>query len=260
MQIYDQHLHTSFSPDSTEEMEAYVKKAKKQGDTVFVTTEHLDFGANAANGGDIIPDFARLQETIKRLAEKYGIKMLLGIEAGYRARFHEEIASIVKTYPFDVVIASVHENDKYDFYGLEAKVGRTTQAMYAEYLGLVQGLVNDFKDYDILAHIDFPLRYVAPIDIAPFEDSIKAIFRVVAEDGKAFEINTRTVVSNGMPYLEKYAQWFLESGGKYFSLGSDAHRVGNYKGEFEETIQMLKRNGVNELSFYENRKRRGVLI
>ena len=260
MIIYDQHVHTWFSPDSSENIENYLMEAKKQGDIKFVTTEHLDLNANSANGEDIIPDFELLQETNAKMEKKYGIKMLFGIEAGYKASQHARVSEIVERYPFDVVIASVHENEEYDFYENKIYIGKTVQEVYEEYLDLLLYMVTNFKNYDILAHIDFPIRYTQKIEIAPFEESMKRIFKVLAEDDKALEMNTRTVDSLGMDYLEAYTKWFLESGGEYFSLGSDAHRVANYKGHFDETIEMLKRNGVKELSFYEKRERIGVLI
>lgn len=258
MNIYDQHLHTNFSPDSREEMEHYVQKAKENGGTRFTTTEHLDFWAHANDGRDIIPDYDMQRFTAKMLADKYNIDVLFGVEAGYRAAFHDRMEEMIASQPFDVVLASVHENDEYDFYEIAITGARTPEDVFGEYLSLVKNMVTNFKNFDVLAHIDFPLRFMGDINLAPFEEKVKEIFSILMADEKAFELNTKTITTCGIEYFEQYLKWYTECGGKYISLGSDGHDLRAHKIHFEKAVPLLKKYGVQELSYYKNRKRFGI--
>ena len=260
LNIYDQHLHTNFSPDSREEMETYVQKAKENGDTYFVTTEHLDFCAHVTGGKDIIPDYDMQRFTAKMLADKYKMDVLFGVEAGYRAAFHERMEEMVKSQPFDVVLASIHENDEQDFYEIAIAGIRTPEDIFDEYLHLVKNMIMSFKNFDVLAHIDFPLRFMKEINLAPFEAKIKDIFSILITEEKAFELNTKTITTCGIDYFEQYLKWYIECGGIYLSLGSDGHDIRAHKNHFEKAVPLLKKYNVQELSYYKSRERFGIKI
>lgn len=260
LNIYDQHLHTNFSPDSREEMETYVQKAKENGDTCFVTTEHLDFRAHSMRGRDIIPDYNMQQFTAKMLADKYKMDVLFGVEAGYRAAFHDRMEQMIVSQPFDFVLASIHENDEQDFYEIAIAGTRTPEDIFDEYLDLVKNMITNFKNFDVLAHIDFPLRFMENVKLAPFEAKIKDIFSMLIAEEKTFELNTKTITTCGIDYFEQYLKWYIECGGIYLSLGSDGHDIRAHKIHFDKAIPLLKKYNVKEVSGYKNRKRFGMEI
>ncbi|MEG1049740.1 MAG: PHP domain-containing protein [Oscillospiraceae bacterium] len=97
MGIYDQHLHSKFSYDSRQEMEEYIIAAKAQGDKIFTTTEHMDLDSSITDC-DMVPDFANLLAERSRLAKKYDIEILNGIEIGYKPITQDKIEKV----PFGV--------------------------------------------------------------------------------------------------------------------------------------------------------------
>ena len=86
-------------------------------------------------------------------------------------------------------------------------------------------------DFDILAHLTYPLRYVSfkygrNIDISCFYCKICEIYKVLIERGISLEVNTSRfreryhyLLTPELPLLDLY----LCLGGKRITLGSDAH-------------------------------------
>ena len=51
-------------------------------------------------------------------------------------------------------------------------------------------------DFDTLAHLTYPLRYIRqavafPVDYLPFEREIRRIMKILAGEGKAYELNMK---------------------------------------------------------------------
>ena len=253
MQIYAQHLHSSFSMASRQDREAYVRAAKAAGDECFVTTEHLDLEACFWQK-DVIPDFAAQQAELRRLQEAYGIETLFGVEAGYRPVFEDRLRAILAAHPFDVVLLRVHEDEGFECMAPAVLRGRTVEEMYADYLDRMIQAADRMEDFDVMTHVDYALRVNGGVELDRFEGQMKTLFSLLAEKDKALEMNTRTVGALGMGYLERYARWFLECGGKRFSLGSDGHRLSAHKAHFEAVCAMLREVGAEGLTFYKKRQ------
>ena len=96
MKLFDCHVHSSLSFDSNETMENYVRKAVADGDEYFITTEHADLESYIFQGEDILADIEKQQRIVSQLNEKYPIKVLLGIEVGWKKSIHQRNMDIVK--------------------------------------------------------------------------------------------------------------------------------------------------------------------
>ena len=255
MNIYDCHLHSDLSNDSRQNMEEYVKAAKANGDEYFISTEHMDLESNSCNGLDILPDFDRQQKLLKELSDKYGINMLFGVEMGYRSSIVKRNEEIICKYPFDMVILSVHESEEYDVAMGEFKEGKTVDESYGEYLDLIYKGVTEFDNFDTLGHIDYILRYTGHTDLSRHQDKLKAIMTVLIKKGKALEINTKTTrLMKTSYYTEFLIDLYVSLGGSKITLGSDCHRIEDYKAYFSETVQILLSKGIDSLCFYKGRQ------
>ena len=85
MNVYDCHLHSAISFDSSEDMENYIKLSVKNRDRFFITTEHVDLESNLARQKDLIADFEKQKNQLAQLQEKYPeIDLLFGVEIGWR--------------------------------------------------------------------------------------------------------------------------------------------------------------------------------
>ncbi len=253
MNMIDQHIHSFLSMDSDEQIERYIENAKKRGDCTIVTTEHMDL-SSCFTGADIIPDFKLQQETIKTLSQKYEIEIRMGVEVGYKISLNKRINEILKQYPFDLVLLSIHENDVADVSTPKFLETGTPSQLYDEYLDLCIKAVETQDDYDVFAHVDYLIRYIGDVEIQNYKDKLIHIFKCIIKQGKALEFNTRFIYDKkNTSYLEYIFQLYYDCGGVNVSLGSDAHYAENYKGGFEEGIEILKNIGFQSVCLYRKR-------
>ncbi|MEG1972213.1 MAG: histidinol-phosphatase HisJ family protein [Oscillospiraceae bacterium] len=255
MGIYDQHLHSKFSYDSRQEMEEYIIAAKAQGDKIFTTTEHMDLDSSITDC-DMVPDFANLLAERSRLAKKYDIEILNGIEIGYKPITQEKIEKVISHHSeFDMIILSIHEDEYGDVATQALLQNKTPDIAFTHYLELVLYAVTHFSDFDILGHIDFIIRYVGQLDIKKYEKKLIEIFKIVIEKGKTLEINTRLIEKYGTVEYSKFViETYAKCGGVKVSLGSDAHKIDGYKLNFETVKKILMENGISGITAYKNRK------
>lgn len=256
MNIYDCHLHSRLSFDSVEDMENYVRIAAASGDERFITTEHTDLESNfSPSHEDIVPDFERQMCLMEELAGRYPIDMLMGIEVGWRKDIHRRNCRLVKKYPFDFVILSVHESDDTDVSFPEFRQEKTVDECYNEYLKLVYSAVSAFDDFDTLGHIDYLLRYAGDTDMERHRAMLEKIFSVLIEKGKALELNTKLFPDRrAVRRMEYAARLFVSMGGRYFTIGSDAHRTAYYKNGFSDGLRLLKERGAGGILLFKGRK------
>ncbi len=256
MNIYDQHVHTKFSPDSNEEIDEYLKIAKKNGDKYFITTEHLDLNSNYYHHENVIPNFKALKKELKNKGEKYGVKTLFGVECGFRKDLKEKIDNVLNSQKFDLILLSVHDSRTMDVSSPKFYKNKSDEDAYNEYLDLVLDAVTYQDNFDVLAHIDFVLRYVSEkMFLDDFSDKLRKIFKILIKKDKALELNTRLISRyNTLYYTDFILSLYLEEGGTKLTLSSDSHRVGDLKNHFNRVIPLLKKKGVTELYFYKKRK------
>ncbi len=255
MKLWDCHLHSDLSFDSREPMELYVKKAVSEGDEYFITTEHLDLETHVFDGEDIAPDFDRQKETIDRLNSKYPIKVLWGIEIGWREDIHSRNVDISKKYPFDMIILSLHETEYADVSFPDYMRGRTVDECYSEYLGLIINAINSFDNFDTFAHIDYLLRYIGDTDLRRHKEQLTEIFRLLIAKNKALEINTKLFPQKeSVRRAKEIIDMYVAQGGRKFTIGSDGHDLNHHKNGFETVKTMLKAAGINSVYCFVNRQ------
>ena len=109
--------------------------------------------------------------------------------------------------------------------------------------------------YDSLAHLIYPLRYMRrdgqALTMAPFEEQVRALFTQIARTGHALEVNTwkGVDIEAWLPLL----RWYRECGGRYITLGSDAHAPADVGKGIPEVIELLKAAGFGHVTTYEKR-------
>ncbi len=265
--IHDQHMHSSFSRDSNEDLENYFKEAKKIGIKYVATCEHIDF-KTCIDNTTWDCDFSGLIKYEKELEKKYDIKPLLGVELGYRRDFLQEILDIKNGYDFDIVQLSVHDNSKIDYY--YESLFDNIDDILNEYFDLIYEGMNNIKDFDILSHIDYCFKTALKKDnslkINKYEDKIIKIFKYLIENDKCLEVNSKVQTTINEIYMKQkdykfddHIRYLLKLykslGGKNVSLSSDAHVVKNYRCDFDKHIEVIKECGFDKLVYYIKRKK-----
>ncbi|MBU5484929.1 histidinol phosphate phosphatase [Clostridium sp. MSJ-11] len=255
--MFDCHVHTEFSSDCKMKIEEVIKETQNNNLGVILT-EHLDL--NFPQEGDFI---FNIDEYFEKYSKYRGDKLLLGVELGMRTDCVMENEEIAKNHPFDYVIGSVHlvkdGSDYYDIFGHELYEGKKKEEVYSNYLNHMYNCIKEHTFIDSLGHIDFMCRY------SPYEDreiyyenyreTIDSIFKILVEREIALEINTRRfgdkeAVENLMNLYNK----FRELGGKYVTIGSDAHvnkNIGNYFSDAFDLAEYCKLKPI----YFRNRKK-----
>jgi histidinol-phosphatase (PHP family) len=110
-----------------------------------------------------------------------------------------------------------------------------------EYLAEAIRMIEQFDAFEVLAHIDYPVRYW-PIDAAPydphaFEDQYRSVLRALATGGKALEVNTR------VPLHPQIVRWWHQEGGQTVTFASDAHDPSALAHGFAEATAMVEACG-----------------
>lgn len=252
MQYYDQHAHTHFSFDSEERFENYLNLSNK----FVVTTEHLDFYNPIIGFNSNSPDYTAYIKEIQQLNTQYDQRILKGIEIGYTETDNTSIKEYLANKEYDVLLLSVHQNGRYDF--MEDRVlEHSLEETMKEYFQLMQKAIEDIPRANILAHFEYGLRrYNVTIeDLKKFEPMLKQVFRKAIENDLAFELNGKSMFKYNNAHLYEYGIDLYKSlGGKYFTVGSDAHVAKDYEFHFEEIFEILKKHEIKQLTVFQNEK------
>lgn len=251
----DCHLHTDNSFDSETPAELQVARARELGIEYIALTDHCDI----LEWSDA--NIARSNAQAMELNARYDdITVLRGLELGEPLQDMDETARVLGLCEYDFVLCSLHnirgEEDFYYLHPDRAQAADLVRRYFEELLEMVQ-----WNEFDSLAHLTYPLRYITerdgvPVDMAPYQPVIREILATLAENGKALEINTSGLRNrDGMllPTVE-YVRLFRELGGKYITLGSDAHMPEHLAVGMAEGIAAAKEAGFTAATVFVNRQ------
>jgi len=251
--LFDNHVHTAFSADS--EMTSQQALQAAQGlDLGLVFTEHYDCAYPEAIDFTFDP-----QEYWKQYEPLRGDNLRLGVEIGMCENDEERNLSFISQVPFDLVIGSIHLLDGQDIYYEEFYKDKEKQAVYTQYFYCMAKLLRTHSFVDVLGHIDYIARY-APYDnpeisYGTFQQEIDEVLRAAVETDTVMELNTRRLKSRLaqkelMPVYKRYH----ELGGRYLTLGSDAHSADAIGSSFHEGCEMAIACGLQLVTFCQRKR------
>lgn len=236
--MIDNHIHSYFSPDSTEKPENIISAAVKAGLSGIAITDHLEVGHE--NLSYPLEEYFRVWNAARVNAP---IDIKIGIEVGYDPLYIDEISSIVNAYPFEHIISSIHHIrgiDPYsntDFYYSFPK-----DELYEKYLQAVSESLDAPYAIHAVGHIGYIERY------APYSDPSmnylshkKTIDEIIAKliaKNIALEFNT-----NASSFFQPRADFikaYLNAGGNNIILSSDAHTVDHIAQHFNDAKDFLQ--------------------
>lgn len=263
--LLDNHSHSSFSTDSKMDLKEAVEVAIDRGLQGIVFTDHIDLGI-PEGGPQFTFDIPSQQRAIDSQIEFFknvapDFKILKGVEIGVDIDSMSQIRNILDNHHFDTVIASQHLIEGFDpYYGGYYDAYDYKQA-YGRYLEVFYRGITLMKDFDILGHYDYIVRYASypqvSITYSDFGDIMDTIFRYLIENGKVFEINTKTyqLYRGRTPVLDiDLLKRFRELGGEAISFGSDAHNVGRIGEKFDWCRTLAIDCGLRYQVYYRERR------
>ncbi|SHK84916.1 histidinol-phosphatase (PHP family) [Selenomonas ruminantium] len=243
--LFDSHTHTEFSADSEMKAEEALARAEQLG-IGLVFTEHLDADYVSKDGKAFTFDPQAYWQAYGRLR---GDRLHLGVEIGMREctrSFSEEFASQVD---FDMIICSQHLVDDIDIYYPDYYTGKGKQEAYQRYFVQMAMNLKTHSFADVLGHIDYICRYApyenSHISYREFADEIDEVLKNAITTDTVLELNTRRLGDKeAVAYLKPIYQRYQELGGRFVTLGSDAHdaaAVGAYLSlacDFAEALKL----------------------
>jgi histidinol-phosphatase (PHP family) len=226
-------------------MEATCGRAVALGVPAISFTEHVDLTAwSPPPGGWTWPDGVRgtiddhgrflgaplevdayLAEVERCRARFPGLLVRSGIELSEGHQHPGPVRDLLSR-GFDRVVGSVHALPDLQAAGQQIEVPgaysqRPALDVVMAYLREVSAMAASDAPFDVLGHVDYPLRHwpdtAGPVPWDRLEEPVRATLAVLARSGRALEVNTV------LPLDLRVVRWWHDAGGTAVSFGSDAH-------------------------------------
>ena len=260
--MFDYHIHSEFSDDSTEKMINIVEEAIKKGGEKLCFTEHKEFNYPDESIKFNL-DYESYKKEFERIKSIYGktIELYMGVEIGIQVgeKNIQEIIKYTKEHKFDFILASAHCLEGVGLYGMDPKV-KDLDDLFSKYFREMLDVFKYFKDYDVVGHIDLIRRYFLEAQTHELKGSkevLRELFTHIIQDGKGIEINTGGLFydsANINPTLD-IIKFYREMGGTIITVGSDSHIAERVLTNYEKAIDYLRRAGFEYVTTFENRKK-----
>ncbi len=272
--LADYHVHCEFSDDSDYPMADVCADAVGLGLSEICFTDHVDYGikpdveeyrrdpscapivdGQPTTNVDYPAYFQRIEKMKVRFAGSLRIKA--GLELGVQSHRVAQNHALFEAWrdKLDFVICSIHEVGDLEFYTGDFQRGRTQEEYNMAYYEELLRVVETFKDYSVLGHLDLIRRY-DPAGEFPFEktrDLVAAILERVIADGKGIELNTssfRYGLSDLQPSRD-VLRLYRDLGGRVLTLGSDSHKPDHLGAHIEECHGRLRELGFTEFCTFD---------
>ncbi|GLY02686.1 PHP domain-containing protein [Actinoplanes sp. NBRC 101535] len=238
-------MHSEWSWDTTAaSMERTCARALHIGLPAVAFTEHFDHTVwrIAVDGPYKMDNLTRLADddgvltppvfdsqgylaAVERCRELFpGLRILSGVEVGEPHWHAEPVGRVLAGGGFDRVLGSLHCLPDRGSFAEPWLIfpHRDAREVMREYLGAVATMAAMDGVFEVLAHIDYPLRFwpaqtAGVFDPADFEEEFRHALRITAGSGRALEVNTR------LPMDATILRWWHQEGGEAITFGSDAH-------------------------------------
>ncbi|HHW90004.1 MAG TPA: histidinol-phosphatase HisJ family protein [Clostridiales bacterium] len=256
---FDLHTHTNFSFDSEQDICELILRAKKLGLKYLAITDHFDNSSKYSTPELDISRYCQTLESFIGLAKNQSVNLLIGIEMGYMPAQNSQNEEIVRNYPFDYIINSVHEIDGIDCYFPEYHQGKDKRSSYMAYFERILDSLDAPYYYSAVGHLGYVIRK-APYNpkeykYCEFEDILDKILKKIIQKQKILEINTSAdgLQEPTIPSLEVIKRYY-ELGGRLVTFGSDAHNAQKLAHNFETVSKILKDIGFKYYTITKNRQ------
>lgn len=273
MILVDCHTHTENSPDAQDSIFALCDRAMELGLLALAVTEHCEADKYySLDHYNVVPAeydsynfkeyFEKAMASNMEAKERYDgrLNFISGIELGQATHDFEVAEKIVFDKRLDFVIGSMHQLPNHDDFAFINYEGMDIKALQGKYFEEVLKL-SKWGKFDVLGHLTYTLRYIEgnagiKVDMQPFEEIIREIFKVIIQSGKGIEINTsglRQKYGKSFPDLN-YVKLYRELGGEILTIGSDSHRTVDLAKGVKEGIEIAKQAGFKNICYFKERK------
>jgi histidinol-phosphatase (PHP family) len=257
--IIDMHTHSDNSFDGKHSCILLCEGVIQNGGCGIAITDHCDIDT---------PDydfraFATNQYVQSYTAQKSfenQLTVLRGIELGQGIYNKEKSLEIINNFKYDFVLGSIHNlKNMPDFYFLDYKK-YDVDDLLTKYFSAVLELAQ-WNQTDSIAHLTYPLRYIVArehinIDLSKYYDLIDEIFKTIINNNKALELNVSGLYMDMKDTLpnKSLIKRFHDMGGKYVTVGTDAHYYDKVCIGIDKGLDILKECGYEYFTIFKNRQ------
>ena len=262
----DMHTHSNHSHDCRVPLREMRAAQEAKNTRLAAVTNHADVGFYKTR--EELSHLTRaFEETVMLNARNNSpCRLLTGVEIGDGVFAPEMMRCAESLCDYDVIIGSVHCAEKdgvlyaYSRTNFSEESDRDVDEFLGEYFKNLKKTV-EIGDFDILAHLTCPLRYVVgrsgkKADIAKYDGIITEILKEIIKKGIALELNTSSLslaLGDFVPSTDILVK-YRELGGYLITLGSDAHILTEASANFERAKKHLKALGFENVFYYKNRR------
>lgn len=250
----DYHMHSILS-DGKNSYEELIETAIEKGLEEIGFSDHVCLKPVSWAISEI--DIPVMVEQVAILKERYKehIRIKFGIEMDYFPGMEDEIKSLINSLSLDYVIGSVHFIGDWNFDTDKSLYGKwSNDELYRMYFELIQKAARSGL-FDIIGHLDIikKFRIYPETDQTPLIDET---LKIIKENNLVVEVNTGGLDRpcaelTPAPNIIKQCYYHRIP----LTLTSDAHKTDQIARHFENTSDLLRKIGVDELVTFEKRKR-----
>ena len=278
--MIDYHVHTQHSIDAQGTIDEYCAQAVTIGLNEICFTNHCELDPERNdnfirfNGQQELfshDGLLKLQSEVHAARDRYkshGLAVKFGIEVGYFPGIEQRLNEIIQGTELDFMIGAIHCLDHICI-DSSRECGRyfehhSVREYIENYYASVASLIKSGM-FDSLAHIDVHKKYGRDhygnaMDDVP-KDLLNNVFRLIRENGIAFEINTA-----GMRFMNEFypapelMRVAREQGIACITIGSDSHKPEDLGKDLILGIEYLKSHGFREVLRFDKRTPQAVRI
>jgi histidinol-phosphatase (PHP family) len=259
----DDHVHSEWSWDTTAgSMDRTCRRAVEMGLPSLAFTDHAEFAPRVLTAESEVPDrlaplvhddqlhpaaldVSGYLAELDRCREAYPqLRIHSGVELSEPHWHVDEATDLLARGGFERALASVHS--------ARVAAGHTdVSSRFAEqpaydvvrdYLHEAAAMVEGFGGFQVLAHIDFPVRYWPSTEPAPYqperhEEEHRRVLRALVSSDRILEVNTR------VPLHPHVLAWWRDEGGRAITFASDAHQPDALAAGFSAAVRVAQAAG-----------------
>ena len=235
----DLHMHTGYSADAQypQSIDDKIHACEQAGLDIIGITDHLDFLRSGGTRDNRDPEAcAREVWEKRRPAGNGGIEVLAGMEIGQLHAMPNDLDIYFHDFPNMDCDKFLHE--------------------YFDQLLLLE----EHGGFDVLAHIDYPLRVMKHGDYIPsfdnYMDRVQQVLRLCIDHGYALELNAAGIAGwqkkVGPPQNILYE--YKRMGGERISIGSDSHTLDTVARGVDNCVKNALDAGFTHVTVFRERK------
>ncbi|MGM8838110.1 histidinol-phosphatase HisJ family protein [Thermus sp. 93170] len=254
--MVDSHVHTPLCGHAEGAPGEYLFQARRAGLRGLIFTDHSPMPAwydpQSRMRLSELPFYLLALERVRELHPELYVG--IGLEADFHPGTEAFVRTLLKSYPFDYVIGSVHylgawPLDHPDHQ--EEYAWRELKEVFRSYFHEVERAAQSGL-FHAIGHLDLPKKFGHRLPEEALLELAEPALKAVAEAGLFLDVNTAGLRN---PAQEVYPAFGLLKRARELGipvvLGSDAHRPEQVGFAFPEAVELLLRAGYREAFYFQ---------